>query len=82
MKRFIEGADRNQVMLLPESVEDYVGPDNPVEAIEATEDFLRRYVAIPERAHECDVFAHTDGASRPSCAPCSDADRPTRRERQ
>jgi hypothetical protein len=30
MKRFIEGTDRNQVMLLPESVEDYVGADNPV----------------------------------------------------
>jgi transposase len=35
MKRFIEGADRNQVMLLPESVEDYVGADNPVRIVEA-----------------------------------------------
>jgi transposase len=35
MKRFIEGADRNQVMLLPESVEDYVGPDNPVRVVDA-----------------------------------------------
>jgi transposase len=35
MKRFIEGADRNQVMLLPESVGDYVGPDNPVRVVDA-----------------------------------------------
>jgi transposase len=35
MKRFIEGTDRNQVMLLPESVEDYVGADNPVRIVEA-----------------------------------------------
>src|SRR5450631_467115 len=35
MKRFIEGVDRNQVMLLPESVEDYVGADNPVRIVEA-----------------------------------------------
>jgi len=28
MKRFIEGADRTQAMLLPECVEDYVEPDN------------------------------------------------------
>jgi transposase len=35
MKRFIEGADRTQVMLLPECVEDYVGPDNPVRVVEA-----------------------------------------------
>jgi transposase len=35
MKRFIEGADRNQVMLLPESVEDYVGPDNSVRVVDA-----------------------------------------------
>ena len=35
MKRFIEGADRTQVMLLPECVEDYVSPDNPVRVVEA-----------------------------------------------
>ncbi len=28
MKRFIEGTDRNQVMLLAESVEDYVGAEH------------------------------------------------------
>ena len=35
MKRFIEGTDRTQAMLLPECVEDYVGPDNPVRVVEA-----------------------------------------------
>ena len=33
MKRFIEGADRTQVSLLPDCVEDYVGTDNPVRVI-------------------------------------------------
>jgi transposase len=35
VKRFIEGTDRSQAMLLPECVEDYVGPDNPVRVVEA-----------------------------------------------
>jgi transposase len=35
MKRFIEGADRTQVSLLPECIEDYVAEDNPVRVIEA-----------------------------------------------
>jgi transposase len=35
MKRFIEGVDRTQAMLLPECVEDYVGADNPVRVVEA-----------------------------------------------
>ena len=35
MRRFIEGADRTQVSLLPECVEDYVAEDNPVRVIEA-----------------------------------------------
>jgi hypothetical protein len=30
MGRFIEGADRRQATLLPETLEDYVGEDNPV----------------------------------------------------
>jgi len=35
MKRFIEGVERTQSLLLPECVEDYVGPDNPVRVVEA-----------------------------------------------
>ena len=40
MKRFIEGADRTQVSLLPDCVDDYVGTDNPVRVIEAFVDQL------------------------------------------
>jgi hypothetical protein len=36
MKRFIEGADRAQVSLLPGCVEDYVEAENPVRVIEAS----------------------------------------------
>ena len=40
MKRFIEGADRNQAMLFPERLDDYVSDDNPVRAIDAFVDTL------------------------------------------
>ncbi|WP_213959977.1 MULTISPECIES: IS1182 family transposase [unclassified Variovorax] len=35
MKRFIEGADRRQVTLLPECLDDFVGEDNPVRIVDA-----------------------------------------------
>lgn len=35
MNRFIEGEERRQIALLPESLEDYVSEDNPVRVIEA-----------------------------------------------
>ena len=35
MKRFIEGEDRSQSALFPESLDDYIGEDNPVRAIDA-----------------------------------------------
>ena len=35
MKRFIEEAERTQLTLLPESLDDYIGESNPVRAIEA-----------------------------------------------
>jgi transposase len=34
MKRFIEGEARSQSTLFPERLDDYVGEDNPVRAIE------------------------------------------------
>jgi transposase len=34
MKRFIEGADRSQAVILPECLDDYIPEDNPVRAIE------------------------------------------------
>jgi len=35
MKRFIEGEDRSQATLLPEYLDDYIGEDNPVRAVDA-----------------------------------------------
>ena len=35
MKRFIEGEDRQQVTLLPECLDDYIGEDNPVRVVDA-----------------------------------------------
>jgi transposase len=35
MKRFIEGEDRMQVILLPECLDDYIAEDNPVRVIDA-----------------------------------------------
>ncbi|MGK9233502.1 IS1182 family transposase [Inquilinus limosus] len=35
MKRFVEGQDRRQTTLLPDCLDDYVGEDNPVRAVEA-----------------------------------------------
>lgn len=35
MKRFIEGASRRQISLLPEALDDFIGEDNPVRAVEA-----------------------------------------------
>ena len=40
MKRFVEGEDRTQGVLLPEFLDDYVSEDNPVRVIEAFVDEL------------------------------------------
>lgn len=40
MKRFVEGQDREQLILLPECLDDYVGEDNPVRVVEAFIDEL------------------------------------------
>jgi transposase len=40
MKRFVEGEDRRQATLLPESLEDYVAEDNPVRVIDVFIDEL------------------------------------------
>ena len=36
----LSGHDRSQLLLLPEAVDDYVGPDNPVRFIDAFVDGL------------------------------------------
>jgi transposase len=40
MKRFVEGADRQQTTLLPDCVDDYVAEDNLVRAVDAFVDAL------------------------------------------
>jgi hypothetical protein len=37
---YISGQDRSQILLLPEVVDDYVGPDNPVRFIDVFVDGL------------------------------------------
>src|SRR5476649_2619545 len=40
MRRFVEGEDRRQSLLLPESLDDYVTEDNPVRVVEVFIDEL------------------------------------------
>jgi transposase len=40
VKRFVEGEDCRQITLLPDCVDDYIGEDNPVRAVEAFVDEL------------------------------------------
>lgn len=40
MKRLIEGEDRSQSVLFPERLDDYIGDDNPIRAIDAFVDQL------------------------------------------
>src|SRR5215472_8775330 len=40
MKRFIEGQERSQLILLPDCLDDYVGEDNPVRIVDAFIDEL------------------------------------------
>jgi hypothetical protein len=40
MKRFIEGEDRRQAMLLPDCLDDYVAENNPVRVVEVFIDEL------------------------------------------
>src|SRR5215216_6642693 len=40
MRRFVEGVDRSQTTLFPESLEDWVSEDNPVRVIDAFVDAL------------------------------------------
>ena len=35
MKRFVDGVDRSQGLLLPDRLEDYVHEDNPVRVVDA-----------------------------------------------
>src|SRR6202521_5265182 len=45
----ITGHDRSQILLLPESLDDYIGPENPVRFIEAFVDGLDLAAAVCSR---------------------------------
>ena len=40
MKRYIEGESRGQMVLMPESLDDFIGEDNPVRVIDLFVDEL------------------------------------------
>src|SRR5262245_14486325 len=40
MKRFVEGDNRRQATLLPECLDDYIGEDNPIRAVDAFVEYL------------------------------------------
>lgn len=40
MRRFIEGEDRRQVILLPECLDDFIDEDNPVRVVDVFVDEL------------------------------------------
>lgn len=40
MRRFIEGENRQQVTMMPEALDDYIGEDNPVRVIDLFVDEL------------------------------------------
>jgi transposase len=58
----LAGHDRSQILLLPERLDDYVGPDNPVRFIEAFVDGLDLAAAGFARVH-------AKGTGRPGYAP-------------
>ena len=65
----ITGTDRAQVLLLPDTVDDYVGPDNPVRFIDAFVDSLDLAGAGFERAEpketgRCALCLTRSGSSR------------------
>jgi transposase len=61
MKRFVEGEDRRQGVLLPEYLDDYVSEDNPVRVIDVFVDELDLEVlgfagVVPEATGRPDYY--------------------------
>src|SRR3954467_13294225 len=60
----ILGHDRSQMLLLPEAIDDYVGPDNPVRFIDAFVDGLdlaaSGFVGVEPKATGCPGYAPSD----------------------
>src|SRR5215468_10268431 len=53
MKRFVEGQDRSQLILLPDCLDDYVGEDNPVRIVDAFIDELDLAVLVTYKLSVC-----------------------------
>ena len=58
MKRFVEGEDRSQVVLLPECLDDYVTEDNPVRVIDV---FIDEHLDHANRILRFNVVLQTRG---------------------
>jgi len=91
MKRFVEGDDREQVALLPECVDDYIGQHIPVSVIDRPCDstaFSAGQVLVKEsefksagtkeRERSFAIVGHSNPAGKPECPPQTDCrqDRP------
>ena len=65
----IAGHDRSQTLLLPESLDDYVGPENPVRFIEAFVDGLDLSAAgfVREKINYVNKLACDDCKIRSQC---------------
>ena len=55
MKRYVEGRDRAQVTLLPETLDDYISEDNPIRAADAFVEELDLVGLGFERAEPADT---------------------------
>ena len=62
----IPGHDRSQMLLLPEAVDDYVGPNNPVRFIEAFVDSLDPRAVSGQVGLACHL---SDGGPQLRCSP-------------
>jgi hypothetical protein len=55
MKRFIEGENRFQSILFPESLEDYIAKDNSIRIVDAFDDKLKLKALGFDRAEPSDT---------------------------
>ena len=67
MAGYVEGLNRDQSFLLPESVDDYVGEDNPVRVVDAFVDELDlAELGFGRATRECPIFCVSVTADRVS----------------
>jgi hypothetical protein len=73
MGRFVEGEDRRQSLLLPDSLDDYVTEDNPVRVVEVFIDELSGRASLRRRAARCDGSARLAGTHTSRALSCRSA---------